>query len=198
MNYIITGSNISDILTAVNNGCYGIYYKIHDNGKDICLYMLLEKLKDIITISGKLPIFVEPVEPFTDNLYKFLIQNKNSLNVVSSNKEFLANLYIKCPGILLGFIEKTHDNMLQLNSNEHFLDFVVLNYSNSVFTRIEQIRNKFPDIHIYVYDVIDSYHIRKCFNWQIKGVIMESHRIKNLKKVIDEMTSSTNRIIYKF
>jgi hypothetical protein len=151
--------------------------------------MLSEKLKDIITISGKLPIFVEPVEPFTDNLYTFLIENKENINVISNNKEFLSNLYIKCPGILLGFIEKNHVQMLNLSSDEHFLDFVILNYSPSVFTRIEEIRTKFPDIHIYVNDVIDSYHIRKCFHSRVKGVIMESHRLNNLKKIIDSMSS---------
>ena len=187
---IVNGSNMEDISCVSINDCYAIYFRIHEVNRKIMLYRKEDELNHALMLSGTIPIFVEPVTTTSDDMKEYLGLNRDYLQIVSTSKEFLAELFISYPTIDLGLLE-TSGKYLDVTEDDYYISFIILKHADDCGQRIKELREKNSTLRIYISCVAHTcteYEIRQYIRWKPDGIIVDPHRVEKINKLVSLYT----------
>jgi len=189
MKCIIDSNDLEDISCATIDGWFGVFFRAQERDENVMIYRKDEHLTYACMISGDMPLFVQPVTPYTDIMTHFLVLNQNSVRVVSTDKNFLMELFISYPTMELGLIEEP-GTYLELEDGDYFVSFVILQRADDCRQRIQQLRDKHSNIQIYINDVRMESHVRQCVSWEADGMIIPQSRAGMVQKMLETLRVS--------
>ena len=157
--------DISAIPKCIENNCTGVFYRSFIQNGEFIIENIQEKFQDILRLSHELDIFLEITS--SDNT---TIKNIGNIIISSDDKNILKEIYIKEPNIKLGLIEKPHE-YINPTIDIFFIQFIILNYRTITPDKISRIKNKYPDIKIYVRGGYTEKQVKRCFQLKVNGII---------------------------
>lgn len=184
MKCVVNGNDMSVLLSAVIGNCHGITLRIHDCGGKIMIYLQNEEIEYVVDMTGSMPIFIEPMKPYTEELNEFILRMKDNIYVISDDKNYLSDLFISCPELNIGYIEQPRKRMLDLDDSVFFIKMIILHYNDGLLDRIKQLRESWPEVVIFINNVCKVEQVTRCMMWEVDGVMFEQQRIEMVQHTL--------------